>query len=197
MVFLSDERSRLDAADLEGAEALRRIDQASEHAARFPADEREREAVRRARADRLASVAPSPGRRAAAYHEAGHVVVLWAEGGRPRGAAICGEGGTAYAMRGEGWPVTALVAGGEAERLAGYPDGTPSEGDLAIAHRQLEALPVVDRKAYLAGAARTANRLLRERWLAVERLAGALIASGALDGSEIAEILTGAGARRA
>lgn len=194
---LSDERYS-DPWRWETDEALREREARME-ARRFPRSPEEHELVRECRAGAL-DTGGVRWRRSAAYHEAGHLVMLAIEGRRPRGAVIFRHGGgRAFIASGEQWPVTADVAGSAAARLAGFHDNQPSDSDLRGATNSLAAAGMSGGEAdeWLRRAEDTAERHLTKNWRAVQAVAGHLVAAGWIDGTEALRVMSDAGLRRA
>ena len=187
---LLEREARWDLEETDRAIAREKAD-----AVRFPRNSSERSKVRRA--ERAAGCGATASRQSIAHHEAGHIVALWAEGGTPRGAVVYKDGGQATEATGTDWPLSALLAGGEAEKLAGFREGAPSSTDLDLARDLVIFMPRWEADKYIECAKWTARRLLQHRWRAVSQIVDHLLAHGWINGTTAVRIIESTGARRA
>lgn len=131
-----------------------------------------------------------------AVHEAGHALVGAALGlGYPDAIRIGAHGGSTWGRPARSFAtdrplhIVALLGGYVAERLAGVPEPdarAASVNDLARAQRLAGSLIGPSAAgAYLAEAAKDAERVIRRHWAAINRLAGLLADVGRLEGDDV------------
>lgn len=136
-------------------------------------------------------------KRALAFHEAGHAVILEVTGGRVE-VVHCelSHPAPVHAVKGSGWSVSSVLAGIASERVAGLAvDIHPAQ--LSQSERRLlgwepdlaHFARLNKRKGRLRAALAATERLVHEHWPTIAAVADALVAHEVLNGEKVRELV--------